>query len=193
MIIYLHGFRSSPASEKARLLAQHMASRGMADRFWCEQLPVSPRQAIEMVEDVLARSPKTPTLVGSSLGGYYATYLAEKHDLRAILINPAVVPHETLARSVGMQTNVYTGETFEFTPEHLAELEQLNVLQFSRPERFWLLVETGDEVLDYRQAVQKYAGTRQTVIEGGDHSFRHFPDFLDAIVEFAEGTMPAQS
>lgn len=193
MIIYLHGFRSSPASEKARLLAQHMASRGMADRFWCEQLPVSPRQAIEMVEDVLARSPKTPTLVGSSLGGYYATYLAEKHDLRAILINPAVVPHETLARSVGMQTNVYTGETFEFTPEHLAELEQLNVLQFSRPERFWLLVETGDEVLDYRQAVQKYAGTRQTVIEGGDHSFRHFPDFLDAIVEFAEGPIPPQS
>jgi predicted esterase YcpF (UPF0227 family) len=131
--------------------------------------------------------------VGSSLGGYYATYLAEKHDLRAILINPAVVPHETLARSVGMQTNVYTGETFEFTPEHLAELEQLNVLQFSRPERFWLLVETGDEVLDYRQAVQKYAGARQTVIEGGDHSFQHFPDYLDAIVEFAEGTMPTQS
>lgn len=193
MIIYLHGFRSSPASEKARLLARHMASRGMADRFWCEQLPVSPRQAIETVEDVLARSPKTPTLVGSSLGGYYATYLAEKHDLRAILINPAVVPHETLARFVGVQTNVYTGETFEFTREHLTELEQLNVPQLSRPERFWLLVETGDEVLDYRQAVQKYAGARQTVIEGGDHSFQHFPDYLDAIVEFAEGTMPTQS
>jgi predicted esterase YcpF (UPF0227 family) len=165
----------------------------MADRFWCEQLPVSPRQAIETVEDVLARSPKTPTLVGSSLGGYYATYLAEKHDLRAILINPAVVPHKTLARFVGVQTNVYTGETFEFTREHLTELEQLNVPQLSRPERFWLLVETGDEVLDYRQAVQKYAGARQTVIEGGDHSFQHFPDYLDAIVEFAEGTMPTQS
>lgn len=193
MIIYLHGFRSSPASEKARLLARHMASRGMADRFWCEQLPVSPRHAIEMVEDVLARSPKTPTLVGSSLGGYYATYLAEKHDLRAILINPAVVAHETLARFVGPQTNVYTGETFEFTREHVAELEQLNVPQLSRPERFWLLVETGDEVLDYRQAVQKYAGARQTIIEGGDHSFQHFPEFLDAIVEFAEGQVPPKS
>lgn len=193
MIIYLHGFRSSPASAKARLLARHMAERGMADRFRCEQLPVGPRQAIEAIEAVLSQSRTVPTLVGSSLGGYYATYLAEKHDLRAALINPAAVAYETLAPFVGPQTNLYTGETFEFTPQHLAELEQLDVPRIARPERFWLLVETGDEVLDYRQAVRKYAGARQTVIEGGDHSFQHFTDFLDAIVEFAEGTTPTQS
>ncbi len=185
MIIYLHGFRSSPASEKARLLAQRMADRGLADQFWCEPLPAGPRQAIERIERFLAQSETVPTLVGSSLGGFYATYLAEKHDLRAALINPAVAAHQSLAEFVGPQTNLYTGENFEFTPEHITELAQLDVPQLARPERFWLLVETGDEVLDYRKSVQKYAGARQTVIEGGDHSFRHFADFLDPIIEFA--------
>lgn len=185
MIVYLHGFRSSPASEKARRLAERMAARGLIDRFWCEQLPVSPQQAIDLIETVLAQSPAQPTLVGSSLGGYYATYLAEKHDLRAVLINPAVVAYLSLAEYVGPQTNLYTGETFDFTREHVAELVRLEVSQLARPERFWLLVETGDELLDYRQAVSRYAGARQTVIEGGDHSFQHFRDFMDAIIDFS--------
>ncbi len=185
MIVYLHGFRSSPTSEKARLLAQRMAERGLADQLWCEQLPVSPQQAIERVEAALARSTAVPTLVGSSLGGFYATYLAEKHDLRAVLINPAAAAHQSLAGFVGSHTNLYTGEIFDFTQEHVAELAQLDIPRLARPERFWLMVETGDEVLDYRQAVQKYAGARQTVIEGGDHGFRHFTQFVDEIIEFA--------
>lgn len=185
MIIYLHGFCSSPRSEKARLLARRMAELGLADRFWCEQLPAGPRQAIEFVEGVLAKCRTRPALVGSSLGGYYATYLAEKHDLRAVLINPAAFAYQNLAPAVGPQRNLYTGEPFEFTERHLAELAQLEVTRLGRPERFWLLVETGDEVLDYREAVEKYAGAHQTVIEGGDHSFRHFSDYLDAIIDFS--------
>ncbi|QXP84437.1 YqiA/YcfP family alpha/beta fold hydrolase [Methylococcus sp. ANG] len=185
MIIYLHGFCSSPRSEKARLLGQRMAERAMSDRFWCEQLPAGPRQAIEFVEGVLAKCPTPPALVGSSLGGYYAAYLAEKHDLRAVLINPAAFAYQSLAPAVGPQRNLYTGEPFEFTEWHLAELAELEVPRLSRPERFWLMVETGDEVLDYREAVEKYAGARQTVIEGGDHSFRHFADYLDAIIDFS--------
>lgn len=185
MIIYLHGFCSSPRSEKASLLGQRMAERALADRFWCEQLPAGPRQAIEFVEGVLAKCRTRPALVGSSLGGYYATYLAEKHDLRAVLINPAAFACQSLAPAVGPQRNLYTGEPFEFTESHLAELAQLEVTRLGRPERFWLMVETGDEVLDYREAVEKYAGARQTVIEGGDHSFRHFADYLDPIIDFS--------
>lgn len=185
MIFYLHGFRSSPLSFKARLLAEQMAEKGLSDRFWCEQLPVSPRQAIEEIEAAMAQASTEPTLVGSSLGGYYATYLAEKRGLRAVLINPAVVAHLSLAEYVGPQTNTYTGATFEFTLEHIGELAALEVPRLSDPARLWLLVETGDEVLDYRQAVGKYAGARQTVIEGGDHSFRRFPEFIDAIIGFA--------
>lgn len=135
----------------------------------------------------MAKCRTAPALVGSSLGGYYATYLAEKHDLYAVLINPAAFAYQSLAPAVGPQRNLYTGESFDFTEQHLAELAQLEVPRPSRPERFWLMVETGDEVLDYREAVAKYAGARQTVIEGGDHSFRHFADYLDAIIDFSLG------
>ena len=188
MIVYLHGFRSSPQSSKAQRLKARMAALGLGDLFWCGQLPPSPRAAIALAERQIAaaRAPGAPvTVVGSSLGGYYATHLAEKHGLRAVLVNPAVVAHLSLAEFVGTQTNLYTGEAFEFRPEYLDELRALEVPAISRPQDFLLLAETGDEVLDYRQAVAKYAGCRQAVLEGGDHSFTRWDDYLDEILRFA--------
>lgn len=188
MIIYLHGFRSAPASIKAEALRARMIDRGLADRFWCEQLPVSPRAAIELAETEIARARAAglaPTVVGSSLGGYYATWLAERHDLRAVLVNPAVVAPLSLEAYIGTQTNLYTGETFDFTGAHIDELRALEVPAITQPEHYWLLAETGDEVLDYRHAVQKYAGARQTVLEGGDHGFSRWNDYLDAVIAFA--------
>ena len=188
MIIYLHGFRSAPASIKAQALKARMTERGLADRFWCEQLPVSPRAAIAHAEAAIARARAaglTPTVVGSSLGGYYATWLAEHHDLQAVLVNPAVVAPLELGAYVGTQDNMYTGERFEFTRGHIDELRALEVAAITRPQRYWLLVETGDEVLDYRHAVDKYAGARQTVLEGGDHGFSRWGDYLDAVIAFA--------
>ena len=188
MIIYLHGFRSAPASIKAEALRARMIDRGLADRFWCEQLPVSPRAAIELAETEIARARAAglaPTVVGSSLSGYYATWLAERHDLRAVLVNPAVVAPLSLEAYIGTQTNLYTGETFDFTGAHIDELRALEVPAITQPERYWLLAETGDEVLDYRHAVQKYAGARQTVLEGGDHGFSRWNDYLDAVIAFA--------
>ena len=192
MIVYLHGFRSSPQSSKAQRLKARMAALGLGDLFWCGQLPPSPRAAIALAERQIAaaRAPGAPvTVVGSSLGGYYATHLAEKHGLRAVLVNPAVVAHLSLAEFVGTQTNLYTGEAFEFRPEYLDELRALEVPRISRPQDFLLLAETGDEVLDYRQAVAKYAGARQVVLEGGDHSFTRWDGYLDVILEFA-GLLP---
>lgn len=185
MIVYLHGFRSSPASHKAQQLKAHMTQRGLGEQFWCEPLPVAPNAAVAVAESAIARCNAPPTLVGSSLGGFYATWLAEKHGLKAVLINPAVVAQLSLAEFVGPQTNLYTGETFDFLPRHVAELAALEVAAPTRLQRYWLLVETGDELLDYRHAVAKYAGARQTVIEGGDHGFQHFGDYLDAILDFA--------
>lgn len=185
MIVYLHGFCSSHQSGKAQRLKAHMAARGLGDLFWCEQLPPSPRQAVALAERRIAASATPVTVVGSSLGGYYATHLAEKHRLRAVLVNPAVVAHLSLAEFVGPQTNLYTGETFEFLPEYIDALRAIEVPRISRPQDFLLLVETGDEVLDYRQAVAKYAGARQVVLEGGDHSFTRWNDYLDPILEFA--------
>lgn len=186
MILYLHGFTSGPQSRKAQLLGERAAARGLG--FACPQLPHSPGAAIALADGMIQEkvgAGDTVALVGSSLGGYYATYLAEKHGLRAVLVNPAVVAHLALEKFVGPQQNLYSGERFEFTRDHIAELRELEVPRISRPENFWLLVETGDEVLDYRQAVARYAGARQTVLAGGDHSFTRWPDVLDPILEFA--------
>lgn len=195
MIIYLHGFRSAPASIKAQALRARMEARGLGDAFWCAQLPTSPSAAISLIESEIARALKSdpsrkPVVAGSSLGGYYATWLAEKHGLKAVLVNPSVIAAISLAPYLGPQTNLYSGEQFELTTTHLDELRALEVPTITNPERYWLLVETGDEVLDYRDAVKKYAGARQTVLEGGDHSFSRWNDYLDEVIAFADLDQP---
>lgn len=189
MIIYLHGFRSGPESWKARSLRARIAELGLADAFWCEQLPVSANAAMALAEAQIARCDSPPTVVGSSLGGYYATHLAEKHGLKAVLINPAVLAPLSLSAYIGTQNHMYSGESFEFTAAHIDELRAIEAPAITHPDRYWLLVETGDEVLDYRHAVARYAGCRQTVLEGGDHSFTKWDDYLDPIIRFA-GLLP---
>jgi hypothetical protein len=183
MLVYLHGFNSSPASGKARQLGEHMAAIGRAAEYVCPALANRPREAIAQVESVLAAHSGPLTLVGSSLGGFYATYLAEKLGCKAVLVNPAVHAHRLLAGALGPQKNWHSGDTWEFTEAHLAELAALDVPAITRPERYLLLAQTGDEVLDYRDAVAYYAGARQIVEQGGDHGFagfeRHFQTLLD--------------
>ena len=183
MIVYLHGFNSSPASGKARQLGEHMASLGRAADYFCPALANSPRAAIAQVEAALASHRGPATLIGSSLGGFYATYLAEKHGWKAVLVNPAVHAHRLMRDALGPQTNWHTGEKWELTEAHLAELAALDVPAISQPERYLLLAQTGDEVLDYRDAVAYYAGAKQIIEEGGDHGFagfeRHFQTILD--------------
>ena len=185
MILYLHGFRSSPASHKAQQLQARMAERGLDALFACPQLPVSAQAAVALAENLIAAAKTPVTLVGSSLGGYYATWLAERLGLRAVLVNPAVVAHLSLEEYVGTQTNLYSGESFEFTRGHIAELRAIEVARLRRPENFWLLLEEGDELLDYRLAVQRYAGARQTVLPDGDHSFSRWDAYLDDILRYA--------
>lgn len=185
MILYLHGFRSAPASHKARGLAARMQERGCGHQFVCPQLPVSPSAAIALANDIIGNGGGNVTVIGSSLGGFYATYLAEQHRLQAVLVNPAVVAHLSLAELIGHHTNLYTGEAFDFTAQHIDELRGLDVEPITRPERYWLLAERGDEVLDYRLAVAKYTGARQTVLADGDHSFTRWADYLDQIIAFA--------
>jgi predicted esterase YcpF (UPF0227 family) len=184
MIVYLHGFNSSPASGKAKQLGNYMAEIGRQADYYCPALPNSPREAIAQVESTLARGPaEAITLVGSSLGGFYATHLAEKHGWKAVLVNPAVHAHQLLREALGTQTNWHTGEKWVLTESHLAELAALDVARISQPERYLLLAQTGDEVLDYRDAVSYYAGATQIIEAGGDHGFtgfeRHFQTILD--------------
>ena len=182
-ILYLHGFRSSPASAKARAVADAMNARGLGDRFFCPALSHVPNDAVAQAETVIDAQPGPLTLVGSSLGGFYATCLAEKHGLRAALINPLVAVPASLDQHIGWQTNLYTGENFDFTAEHVDQLRALEAPRVT-PENYLLMVETGDEVLDYRQAVARYAGCHQMVFEGGDHGFTHFAELLPQLLEY---------
>ncbi len=183
MIIYLHGFCSSPAAWKARLLAEEMARRGLSDKFTCPQLPTAPGQAVALIGELIAGAADPVTLIGSSLGGHYANYLAEKHDLNAVLINPAAVGAMDLGLFVGNHVNFHTGEAFSFTEAEADQLRAQVTLPTAR--RYWLMLESGDQVLDYRLALNFYDGCRQTVLEGGDHSFTRFPDFVPQIIEYA--------
>jgi uncharacterized protein len=183
LIVYLHGFNSSPQSHKAQVFGQYMAQRGLADEYVCPALPPRADTAIDIVGG-LVKGKKDVCYIGSSLGGFYATYMVETHGGRAVLINPAVDPHVGLRAYLGPQKNLYTGETYELTQAHVREWERLFAPRIS-PERYLLLVETGDEVLDYRRAVERYAGAQQVVVQGGDHTLQSFPRHLPRILEFA--------
>jgi len=185
VIVYLHGFNSSPQSGKAQRLRSYLEERGRIAEFVCPRLPHEPERAVSLVEAELAKYPLHQiTLVGSSLGGFYATWLAEKHDLRAVLINPAIDPHRGLRAYLGRQQAYHDGESYELTEGHLTQWERLFVTRV-HPERYLLLVETGDEVLDYRAAVRKYRGAQQVVVQGGDHTLVSFPEHLQLILAFA--------
>ena len=185
MIVYLHGFNSSPQSTKAQYLKHYLAARGMGDEFSCPQLPHLPDLAVKLVEAELEHhKARQITLIGSSLGGFYATWLAETRNLRAVLINPAIDPHVGLRVFLGPQQDYHGGKSYELTEAHLRQWEGLFLAQV-HPERYLLLVETGDEVLDYRVAVAKYRGARQVVVQGGDHTLASFPAHVPAIMEFA--------
>ena len=190
MLIYVHGFNSSPASSKAQLLKARLEALGRGAEFAAPALPHSPAQSAALLDALAQRHPGA-ALVGSSLGGYYATYLAEKHGLKAALLNPAVRPYELLTDHLGVQRNFHTGEEYEFTARHLEELEALEMPAITRPERYLLIAAKGDEVLDYRRAVERYRGCRQIVIEGGDHGLSDFDKYVDAVLEFCGMSLPA--
>jgi uncharacterized protein len=185
VIAYLHGFNSSPQSHKAQVMARYLAARGLQAHYACPALPPRAKDAIAAIEALMPRHPGAPScLVGSSLGGYYATFLAEKHSTRAVLLNPAIEPHVGLRAFLGEQKNLHTGELYQLTEAHLREWRKLWVPCIT-PQRYLLVVETGDEVLDYRRALERYAGAEQIVVQGGDHSLQSFERHLPRILEFA--------
>ena len=189
-IAYLHGFNSSPASIKGRQLAYAIDALPPPERpeYFLPQLSHHPGEAMRTVmawADQAETRADSLTFVGSSLGGFYATWLCERYGARAVLINPAIQPAVDLAPYLGRQTNLYTGENYELRRDDLVELEALRVARISRPERYLLLVQTGDEVLDYRVAIAFYGGARQFVQGGGNHGFTDFEAQISTVLRFA--------
>ncbi|MGN6649149.1 YqiA/YcfP family alpha/beta fold hydrolase [Trinickia sp.] len=191
MILYLHGFRSSPKSFKAQLLAARLAALGRAHDWRCPMLPVSPLEAVAVAEAQAAGlAADDVTVVGSSLGGYFATHLAEKHGWRAVLLNPAVLPQRDLSAYLGEQPLWHGGGSIVVEASHLDELRSLGVASISRPERYYLIAATGDEVLDYREMLAHYPGVETRLITGSDHAISEFADYIDEVLAFC-GIAPA--
>ncbi|MFT3858853.1 MAG: YqiA/YcfP family alpha/beta fold hydrolase [Aquabacterium sp.] len=184
-LLYLHGFRSSPKSFKAQMLGQHVQALPGTPVTWaCPQLPPSPAEALAlMLRTVQGWPVHTMAVVGSSLGGFYATVLAERLGCRAAVINPAVEPARDLARYIGEQTSYHDPQDrFFFRSEFIAEFEAMAPYPITRPGRYWALIAKGDEVLDWREMSQRYAGVQMKLLEGSDHAVsefdQHMPDLL---------------
>jgi uncharacterized protein len=185
-LVYLHGFVSSPQSKKAVMLGDYLANVVTGIRYEVPELHHRPVRAIEQVAAICSGIPADDlTIVGSSLGGFYATVTAERLGCRAALLNPAVRPHLHFDRYLGAQRNLYTGETFELTREHIDDLRALQPEGITNPDRYWLFAETGDVVLDYREATAFYAGALHTIERGGDHSLVSFPEHVPELVDWA--------
>jgi len=189
-LLYLHGFRSSPRSAKAQQMAalvQALAHPGSAAVTWaCPQLPPSPAQAWADIQQLVADWPRdTMAVMGSSLGGFYATVLAEHLGCRAVVVNPAVAPARDLARYIGEQTHFHDPQArFFFRPEFIDEFTALAPYPITRPERYMALIAKGDEVLDWREMVAHYPGVQLTLLEGGDHALTDFAPHQQAVMAF---------
>ena len=185
-LLYLHGFRSSPLSAKAVKMAAAVQALHPDVHWWCPQLPPSPRQAMAMLMAGIAGWPQgSMAVVGSSLGGFYATWIAARTGCPAVLLNPAVQPARDLASHIGEQSAWHSPqETFFFQPEFVQELRDLDAGTLSRPERFYTLIAKGDELLDWREMSARYAGSQGQLLEGGDHALSDFDAHLAGVLRF---------
>lgn len=188
-IIYLHGFRSSPASFKARLIAARLDELGQGARFACPQLPPSPADALALVLEQLVPRP-ADVLVGSSLGGFYAWCAVERTGCRAVLLNPAVQPARDLRGQVGSQLAYHDNTPFVFKAAYVDELAAMAPAGVTDPGRYFLVAATGDEVLDWREMLATFPGVRQRVIAGSDHGLSDFAHYLPEVLEFAGVRLP---
>lgn len=183
-LLYLHGFLSSPLSKKARQTVLHCEQTGLVD-ISVPKLHSGPSDTIAELRVLIdALENARIVLMGSSLGGYYATFLAEEYGFPAVLINPAVRPFDFWRSHVGEHKNYYSDDVHVVTEKHIQELKDLEIINLTNPDNFMVLVQTGDETLDYRQAVEKFGSSHCIVRENGNHSYENFDSELPAIFDF---------
>jgi len=188
LLVYLHGFRSSPRSSKAVMTGDAVKALSTVDNpieWYCPQLLASPKQSMDMVTGYIDQSKADRiAVIGSSLGGFYTNYLAEKYGCKGVALNPAVRAARELAPHVGMMTSYDSDEPFDFRPEYIDELKALQIDGISNPSRYFLIAAKGDELLDWKEMVEFYQGAKQLVLEGSDHGIADYADHLPMVLEF---------
>jgi len=191
LLIYIHGFNSSPDSFKAKELLSYLTQYQLQEYYLVPTLGHWPQESIAQLETIIQQylaqhhSGKI-ALIGSSLGGYYATYLAEKYELSAVMINPAIRPYELLDDYIGENKNYHTDESYELTKEHMHQLKAIDVLPITRPERYLLLTQTNDETLDFQQGVEKFRLSPSIIQHGGSHGYDGFIAMIPTLLKFLQ-------
>ena len=188
LVVYLHGFRSSPRSSKAVMTGEAIKALSTQENpieWYCPQLLPSPKESMNIVERHIEDSKHDRlVIIGSSLGGYYANYLAEKYGCKGVALNPAVRAPKELASHVGMLTSYDTDEQYDFRPEYIDQLKDLQVEAITNPSRYFLMAAKGDELLDWQEMVEFYKGAEQLVLEGSDHGISEYSDHLPKVLSF---------
>jgi predicted esterase YcpF (UPF0227 family) len=188
LIVYLHGFRSSPRSSKAVITGDAVKALSSIDEsfeWYCPQLLASPKMSVDMVMQQIDKSKADRlVIIGSSLGGFYGNYLAEKYTCKALVLNPAVRAARELAPHVGMLTAYDSNEPFDFRPEYIDELKALQIEKITTPERYFLIAAKGDELLDWNEMAEFYQGANQLILEGSDHGISEYRELVPRVLEF---------
>ena len=184
-LLYLHGFLSSPQSAKACETLEYLQQHHPKVRFVAPQLSGIPSKAWQQAQDAMNGVKEDIIgIIGSSMGGFLATLLAEKYQCKASIVNPAVAPHILFPDYLGQHVNPYTQETFELTAEHIRLVEKLVVSRLEQPDNYQVFLQTADEVLDYRLAAKLYAQSNLHVVQGGDHAYQNFASELPKVMRF---------
>jgi predicted esterase YcpF (UPF0227 family) len=190
LLVYLHGFRSSPNSTKAVMTGEAVKALSTSEHsyeWYCPQLLASPGQSMDMVVQHIDQSKADRiVIIGSSLGGFYTNYLAEKYQCKGIVLNPAVYAARELEPHVGMMTAYDSEEPFDFKAEYIDELRALQVERITDPKRYFLIAAKGDELLDWKEMVAFYPGSKQLILEGSDHGIADYATHLPAVIDFIE-------
>ncbi len=188
LIVYLHGFRSSPRSSKARITGdaiKALIGNGKDIEWYCPQLLASPKESMAMVCSHINNAKKDQVaIIGSSLGGFYANFLAEKYQCNAVVLNPAVRAPKELAPHVGMLTMYDTNEPFDFKPQYIEELKALQIEKITSSERYFLIASKGDELLSWEEMVEFYPNAQQLVLDEGDHGISDYALYLPKVLQF---------
>jgi predicted esterase YcpF (UPF0227 family) len=188
LVVYLHGFRSSPRSSKAVTTGdavRALSSKDKSFEWYCPQLLASPKMSIDMVMQHIDKSKSDHlVIIGSSLGGFYTNYLAEKYACKAVVLNPAVRAARELAPHVGMLTAYDSNEPFDFRSEHIDELKALQVEKITAPKRYFLIAAKGDELLDWNEMAEFYPEANQLILEGSNHGISEYRELVPRVLEF---------
>ncbi|WP_163937851.1 YqiA/YcfP family alpha/beta fold hydrolase [Paraferrimonas sp. SM1919] len=187
MLLYIHGFNSSAQSLKAKLVVDYVKRNYPDINLQVPELANTPTAAMAQLESLVVEAindNQRVDFIGSSLGGYFSNYLCHQYGGKAVLINPAVKPYELLVDYLGEQLNPYTNVSYQVLPKHIEELKAFDIPLVQQHDNILLLQQSGDEVLDYRQAIWHYQNCQMYLQSGGDHSFIDFEQLLPEIFEF---------